>query len=199
MHERLDPEPIVAITKKYLIDLLNSMCFANTICWGGIDQFNELPIFTSSKRPDSRNEQRGALLVHNKMNTALRLLVTIVDEKLSKVCYRVAPLKALVALDQPKRVLLPLEYVQIDVSMADLNLGLRQDSSCTFSLNLDRFFDEKILVFGLLQFVLDSSFYSYSDREVFEDLLDDVISYPPVPGDGHYKPVYAVTLRDDSL
>lgn len=190
-----DDYQIIKLTKKYIVDFLNALCFSNTVSWDGDDQFNELPIFTTEIEEGHREEQRGALLVHNKYSWALRLLVTVIEDTKQQICYRITGLKQIVTLDDPKRVCIPFELLDIDFSIADLNLGMQEPSSYSFSDNIVKNADSS-RVFALLRFLIESSLLASDDRKLFEEILVDTLSFPPFSGDTHYIPVYGVQTKD---
>jgi len=186
---------IFALTQKYILDMLNGMFFHRTLKWGGIDQYNELTILSGDDTSVTRTEQRGCLLVANRVSTALRVIVTVVDSAQIRVCYRILGLES--CLEVTNKKLLPYEYASIDFSVSDSNLSLRQDSSGTFSCNCSNTAAEKReKTFQLLQFMLDSSLITVDDRSLFEDRLNDILNYPPYPGDSHYQPIFDVMQRD---
>lgn len=190
-----DDYQIVKLTKKYIVDFLNALCFSNTISWDGDDQFNEFPIFSTETEERRREEQRGALLVHNKYAWALRVLVTVIEDTKQQVCYRITGLKNLVKLDNPERVCVPFDALDIDFSIADLNLGMQEPSSYSFADNITADIN-RARIFSLLRFLLDSSLIASDDKELFEGLLIDTLSFPPFSGDGHYVPVYGVQVKE---
>jgi len=186
---------ILALTQKYILDMFNGMFFHNTLKWGGVDQYNELYILSGDDNSETRTEQRGCLLVANRTLTALRVIVTVVDSAQVRACYRVLGLEN--SLEVGNKRLLPYEYASIDFSISDSNLSLRQDSSGTFSCNCSGTLDDKReKTFRLLQFMLNSSLLTIDDRTIFEGRIDDVLNYPPYPGDAHYQPIFDAVRRD---
>lgn len=181
---------IVQITKKYIIDLLNSLCFANTICWDGADSYNSFPIFREITDTDQM-EQRGFFLVDTRKPHALRVLVTAQDLSLFKVCYRVQSIKEPIAFDNPSKMCYPMEGVSIDFSIADLNVGAWEVSSYSFSDNTN--VDQecgKVKLFNFTKFLLSSAMVTKEEPELFQDMLYDLVSQIPVVGESHYKPVF---------
>jgi hypothetical protein len=184
---------IIRITKKYIIDMLDAILFSNELTWGGIDQFNELPILNMEEDRKAQIEQRSALFLHRRSPMALRVLVTAMEAVSKRVCYRITSIREKLEVVELRRIFLPTEQMYLDFSIADTNLGLVQDSSYSFSINFDFKSDkEKSIIFNLLRFLLDSEFYAYDDSALFKDLLDDVLSMPPIPGDQHYKLVFGI-------
>lgn len=184
---------IMRITKKYITDLLNSLCFSNTVSWGGIDQFNELPIFATEDDGKQKFQQRGALLVHHKLPVALRLLVSVDEIDYQKVCYRISGLQDKIEIDSPKRTLSPMVNNNVDFSIADLHMCYETDSSYSFSYNYEcDQKEEKTKVIELLKFLLNSSFYAIEDKAAFNDLIGDMKSKAPYLGSSHYKPIFQV-------
>lgn len=184
---------IIKLTKKYIIDMLNAILFSNVLNWNGIDQYNELPIISIEDDKKAKVEQRSALFLHRKHPIALRVLVTATENIGQKVCYRLAGIKEKIEVEELRRVFLPMEQMYLDFSIADTNLGVMQDSSYSFSINFDRKSDkDKNIVLNLLRFLLDSELIAYDDKDLYKDLIDDIKSLPPVPGDPHFKPVYGI-------
>jgi len=202
--ERMNPQTnstaVVKKTKKYIIDMLNLLCFSNRLDWAGTDAYNELPLFNFEDPPTGRIEQRGALLIHNKQPTALRLLVTVVGGGQSKVCYRIKSLPDVVELDTTPPRLFPMEYVEIDFSIADSALGVEEAPSYSFATNLVATVEaEKSQIFCLLRYLLDCHLTYCDNRDLFEDMLIDVQSHPPLPGEPHFQPIYSVMKEDAKL
>ena len=191
---------IEKITKKYILDYLNALLFSNTVLWDGDDQYNELPIFYSSNETGLRIEQRGGLFVDKKTSKALRLSVAVLESATSKACYRISSLKEPYRIDEGNRLYYPLENAIVDVSVSDINLGSKDPSSYSFCDNTDETgaISNARLV-ALLRHVIGSAFLAIDDEELFKDLANDPLSYPPVPSDPHYKPVFGVKdVFDDS-
>jgi hypothetical protein len=185
---------IVLITKKYVIDMLNATMFSNTLMWDGIDQFNELPILTVEDDKNIRMEQRGALFLHRRSQMALRMVVTAHESISQRVCYRIMGIHDTLIMDDPRKTFYPPEYLKVDFSIADTNLGMSQDSAYSFSYNIPvDASKEKGIVFNFLRFLMDSEVIAYEDVELFKDMLNDVLSLPPVPGDPHFKPIYSIS------
>jgi hypothetical protein len=176
--------------------MLNLTFFSNTVSWDGIDQYHALPILDQFDNAlAGKTEIRGALIVSKKMKSALRLLVTLSDHRGSfQVNYRIKSLKDKV--DLGNGFVFPMEHVDVDVSAADTNLGLRQDSSYSFSLN-NIMVESGTYITNLLDFIISSEFIATQDTNIFDDLLDkDVLNYPPCAGDPHYCPVFLVSKLD---
>jgi hypothetical protein len=174
----------VRLTKRFIIDMLNAMCFSATICWDGNDQFHQLPIFNCEEENKSqRTEQRGAILVHKAQPHAVKLLVTAHIGDKQQVCYRLTGIDKPIDVEEFRKTCYPIKAASLDFSMSDTELGIEKESSYCFS-------QER--VFLLLKFLLDSHFLALDDKKLFKSLLNDAISFPPVPGDLHFKPVYAV-------
>lgn len=181
------------ITKKYIIDLLNILLFSKTVLWDGIDQFNELPIFRSTNDSGIRTEQRGGLLINKAVNKALRVLVSVIETPIQRVCYRITSLKNTVRIDESKRLFYPFDAFAIDLSVANLNLGMKDITSYSFSDNTNN--DKNTTnsrLFSLVNHITNSVFVSLEDEALFKDMLDDVSSLPPMPDEPHYKLVFGV-------
>jgi len=180
---------IVTITKRYIIDYLNALCFSDVMVWDDVCQFNELPLVHVDLEEDSRCEQRTALLVHKSSPWALRMLVTAQEENRRSVCYRITTINDTINIDDPKRVVRPFDSLKLDFSISDLSLGTREDSSYSF---YDRYGNSISRTVHLLKFLLDSMFVSYNDPKLFADLLMDMHSAVPLSGDMHYNPIYSL-------
>lgn len=185
------------ITKKYIIDFLNALLFSNTVLWDGDDQYNELPIFDASNDGKFRTESRGALFVNKRVSRAVRVLVTVHESTRQRICYRIKGLNAPTKIDGDSNLFYPLENVAIDFSVCDLNLGLSDPSSYSFSdnVNADGLPDASKM-FTLLKYFLGATFVAIDDKEIFTDVLTDILSQPPVPSDPHYKPVFGVAPHE---
>jgi len=169
MHES-EPQ-IIKITKKYIIDYLNALCFENTISWAGCDQVNEMPLFTDEDDGGQKQEQRGALLVHKRYPHAFRMLITIAETAKQQVCYRITDIKKQIKLDDPNRKVIPFSDMHLDLSIADLNLGLEEVSSYSFCDNIN---GNKDRIISLLKFLLDCFVIVVEEKNIFEDLLLDM-------------------------
>jgi hypothetical protein len=180
---------IVTITKRYIIDYLNALCFSNIMVWDDHCQYNALPLFHIDLDEGSRCEQRGALLVHKHNPWALRMLVTAQDDNRKSICYRITSIEETIQIDDPKRIVRPFDSLKLDFSISDLSLGTREDSSYSF---YDRYGNSVGRTVNLLRFLLDSMFVSYNDPKLFSDLLIDMMSAPPISGDLHYNPLYGL-------
>lgn len=181
------------ISKKYIIDFLNAFFFAQAVLWDGDDQYNDLPIFNNRTEGTEQWEQRGALLVHRKNQTALRLLVTATKDTRQKVCYRLAGIKEPLQIDEHKKVYYPLDNVIVDMCIADLNLGVYEQSAYSFfdaSEKTDHISTKKL--FALVEFLLNCYYLSLDRKALFEDLILDQFSFPPSVIDEHYLPVFGV-------
>jgi hypothetical protein len=187
------------ITKKYIIDFLNALLFSNTVLWDGDDQFNELPIFESSNEENMRLESRGALFVNKRVSRAVRVLVTVQESTRQRICYRIKGLNEPTKIDGGKHLFYPLENVAIDFSVCDLNLGLSDPASYSFSDNVAaNGTPEASKMFTLLKYFLSATFVAIDDKDMFEDILTDILSQPPMPSDPHYKPVFGVNPHESS-
>lgn len=185
-----ESEPqIIKITKKYIIDYLNALCFENTVSWAGCDQYNEMPLFSEEEEEGQKQEQRGCLLVHKRYPHALRCLVNVKEFIKQQVCYRITDIKKQIKLDDPNRKVLPFAGLVVDFSIADLNLGLEDISSYSFCDNIN---GNKDRIISLLNFLLNCSVIVLDERNIFADLFNDILSFPPIAGDIHYKPIYGV-------
>jgi len=187
MHE--SKGQIIKITKKYIIDYLNALCFESTVSWCGCDQYNEMPIFYEEEEEGQKQEQRGALLVHKRFPHALRCLISTKEDTKQQVCYRIINIKKQIKLDDPNRKVIPFAGLVVDFSIADLNLGLEDVSSYSFCDNIN---GSNNRIINLLKFLLNCFVIVLDERKFFEDLLKDMISFPPIAGDQHYKPIYGV-------
>ena len=172
----MNESQVIKLTKKYIIDFLNALCFNETVFWDGVDQYNKLPVFSENHEDTAVAEQRGALLVHKRYSWAFRLLVTIEEKSMQSVCYRITNILKPISVDDPKREYIPLSNTKIDFSIANDNLGLDKSSAYSFSDNIG---DSSVRMFKLLDFLLNSAFVIKDDKEIFEDLLNDVKSFPP--------------------
>lgn len=183
----------VKLTKKYIIDLLDTLIFSKTILWDGVDQFNEMPIFRSSLEEGQHIEQRGALFVNKKTCRALRVLVTAQETVTQKVCYRITGLNKSLRVDDGKRLFYPFEAVSIDLSLADLNLGMRDTSAYSFADNTHKNKDVTLSrLFSVLGHLINSRLIIIEKEELFSDLLESVESLPPMPDDPHFRLVFGV-------
>jgi len=191
MHE--SESQITKITKKYIIDYLNALCFESSVSWSGCDQFNEMVLFTSEEDNGVKEEQRGALLVHKRFPHALRMLVTVKEDTKQQVCYRITDIKDEIKLSDPNKKIIPYSDMHIDFSITDLNLGIDEISSYSFCDNIN---GNKYRIINLLNFILNCHVITTEDRNIFEDLFDDVLSYPAITGETHYKPIYGVDKHD---
>lgn len=181
-------DQVVTATKRYILDMLNFQVFGETVSWAGVDQYNSLPIFYEQELADHSEECRGALLVHKNKSTCFRLLVsTHFYKNFQKVCYRIVSLGDKILLDNPPRALLPFSNLKVDFSVADINLGLVDDTAKSFYDNLNKTGAvDKGLIISFLRFLLDCEFYVVEDREVFSDLIEESCSFPPLTFDTHY-------------
>jgi len=180
---------IKLLTKKYLIDYLNALCFGETLTWDGVDSYNSMVLLSSEDDNGTHTEQRGALFVHKKFPMALRLLVTAVESSKQQICYRLTGIEDKISIDDPKKVVHPNEYLTLDYSIADLNLGIHDVSSYSFCSNVKKSDNS---MFKLLSFVIDSAFVVKDDFKVYESLLNESLSYPPLSDDIHYSPLFGV-------
>jgi hypothetical protein len=185
---------IERISKKYIIDFLNAMFFAEAMLWDGDDQYNDLPIFANQiDRADAQWEQRGVVLVHKREQKALRMTLTVEKETTQKVCYRIQSIKEPLHIDEKRKVYYPLNNVVIDFSIADLNLGVYEPSSYSFfdaAEKVEHISNKKL--FSLMEFLFNCYFITVDKKEIFEDLLMDQFSFPPDALAEHYLPVFGV-------
>lgn len=182
------------ITKKYIIDFLNAFFFAHAVLWDGEDQYNDLPIFENRAEAGREQwEQRGAILAHKQQQIAFRLLVTATKEKHQKICYRLASLKEPLQIDEHKKMYYPMDNVQIDLCIADLNLGVYEPSAYSFfdaAQKADHISTKKL--FAVVEFLFNCYYLSIDKKSVFDDLILDQYSFPPDVIDEHYLPVFGV-------
>jgi len=190
---------IEKITKKYIIDYLNTLLFANTVLWDGVDQFHELPILHATNEDGYRTEQRGGLFVDRKTSRALRMSVVATESTVQGVCYRCVGLKEACRVDEGNKIYYPLDGIVIDVSIADLSLGAKDPSSYSFCDNTNENGDiTNARLFALLRHILGSAFLAITNEELFKDLINEALSTPPLVSDPHYKPVFGVKDVPDS-
>lgn len=184
---------ILKITKKYILDHLNAQFFANTVIWDGIDQYNELPILYVTEDKSPKFEHRGALILSRDRPIALRLLATTVESYRQSICYRVTGIKKPIRIDDYRKIYYPLDHITIDFSIADLNLGVNEPSSYSFYDNTspDGTAKNKKL-FTFLKHLLSSYFIAFDKPSIFEDIMHDLLSFPPVTTDRHYLPIFGV-------
>jgi hypothetical protein len=185
-----DDSQINKLTKKYIIDFLNAMFFSNTVSWDSDDQFNQLPILEEETDTGRHFEQRGVLLIHKKYPWAIKILITVLEDTKQQICYRIVGIKDKVSIEDPKKICIPFDGLHIDFSISDLNLGVQESTSYSFCDNLGNLTTR---VFALLRFLLDATFVAFDQRDLFEDLLVENISQPPLGGDIHYAPIYGVS------
>lgn len=187
------------LTKKYIIDFLNTLLFPNSVLWDGDDQYNELPLFKESTEASYRVEQRGAIFVEKKTTKALRLGVTVTQSTVQRVCYRICSLNEPLRINEEKRVYYPLDGPVIDFSVADLNLGNRDPSSYTFSDNtVSNGQPGNKRIFAFLKYMLSAALIVIEDEDLFSDIIDQQLSAPPLPSDPHFVPVYGVSDVESS-
>lgn len=187
---------IVKMTKRYIIDLLNSLCFSNTVSWDGVDNYNSFPLFSSGNESDPQ-EQRGFFLVDTRKPVALRVLITMQDVSMFKVCYRIKNIPSAIQFDNPTKICYPMSSsVGIDFSIADLNVGVEEVGAYSFSDNttVDHIASQDRL-FNLVKFILNSALVVKEDPDLFSDMLNELASQIPQAGDIHYKPVYEVVVE----
>jgi hypothetical protein len=179
---------VAVITKKYVINLLNSLIFSNTLCWDGEDQYNYLPILHTDE--DEKLEQRAALLVHKKYPLALRLIVSVLNEEDGKkVCYRLKSITDDIYVDAMNKTVRPFDTLNLDFAISDLNLAVRDDSALSFH---DFYGRSTGRIFSLLKFLLDSDLIVFRDPKVFADIILADGTTPPVSSDMHFDPVFEV-------
>lgn len=187
------------ITKKYIIDMLNALIFSNTVLFDGDDQYNQLPIFDFANEEGYRVEQRGALFVNGKSGKALRLLVVVTESTVQRVCYRLVGLKEAIRLDERKQLYYPLDGAVIDLSIADLNIGIKDATSYSFFDNTNEHGTvSNLRLFAIVKHLLNSVFITLDNKDHFHDLINDQRSLPPIASDPHYKPVFGATHATDS-
>lgn len=188
------------ITKEYIINLINSLLFSNTVLWDGVDQFNEMPIFTSEQSDGYRMEQRGALFVDNRFGRILRVLTTIEEDDPAgtgtcRVCYHMAGIKDQMRIGSSNRVYYPF-VSPLDFSVADLRLGVRTPF-LTFADNTEKNKEiNSARVMSLVGHLVSSTFIVIDERELFDDLLTSTLSLPPTASDPHFNLVYGVYPPD---
>lgn len=180
---------IKLLTKKYIIDYLNALCFGETLTWDGVDQYNSMVLLSSEDDADVHTEQRGALFVHKKFPMALRLLVTAVEGLQQKICYRITGIEEKISIDDPRKIVYPTDFLTVDYSVSDLNLGIQDVSSYSFCSNVKK---DEASMFKLLSFIIDSAFVVKDDFKVYKNLLNEHLSYPPLSDDIHYSPLFGV-------
>jgi len=181
------------ITKKYIIDFLNALLFSNSVLWDGDDQFNELPILSTTTEEGFHTEHRSALFVHSKTSKALRMSVYATETTIQRVCYRISGLQEPLRINEGKRLYYPLDGTTLDLSIADLNLGNNEPASYSFSDNNDstgKISNKKL--FTVLNYLITSVLITIEDKDIFADLIDHQLSEPPLPSDPHFHPVYGV-------
>ncbi|MFA5132710.1 MAG: hypothetical protein WC444_05315 [Candidatus Paceibacterota bacterium] len=189
-------ENVIILTKAYIIELFDSMFFSNRINWGGIDLFNTLPIINSEKNGEEGIEQRFAFMVHESAPMALKLLITAsVGKEIHKVCYRVKTVNKQIEIDDRK---MKIPVAMIDCSIANLSLGFKDPSALIFNINTETSdAAEGSVVWNLMKFITNSYMVSHEldndDKNLFDEVVLDLKSLPPVPGDEHYRQVYAIS------
>jgi len=183
------------LTKRYIIDMMNATFFSEQVSWSGIDQFHQLPVIDSfDNELCTKTEVRGVVLVNRKMKTAIKMVIIMSEDIRAsggfKVCYRFKSLEKQSKINE--NLFYPLSQVRVDISAADLNLGLQQDSAYCFSVNNNPT-DESKHVSCLLSFIINSELVESDDKGVFDEFFGetDLLNYPPCVGDNHYKPVFA--------
>lgn len=191
------------ITKDYIINLLNSLMFSQTVLWDGVDQFNELPIITSNIEEGYRLEQRGAFFVDNRYSRVLRMMVTVSEDSPGeehsscRVCYRITGLPESIRIGTRNQTYYPFT-VPIDFSIADLRLGVKTPF-LTFADNTDQ--NTKVnnnKLMALVAHLVSSSLITVYDEELFHDLTNDILSTPPTASDPHFNLVFGVSGVGDS-
>lgn len=192
MHNEISNVHINQLTKKYILDLLNLTCFSNKLCWDGDDLYNDFPIFQFQEDDGKKEELRGVVLSSKNTNNAMRMTISVIDSKMTKeVCYRVTNLLSPIVIND-ERTLKPFDKLSFDVSISDLDFGMDNNSN-TFSYNLggkEKFQISNTKLFSFLRFLLSSDFTVVNDKSIFEELVDDIASYPPLCIHKHYKPIF---------
>lgn len=179
---------VVILTKKYIIDLLNSLLFANTLSWEDEDQYDYLPILHTDE--DEQLEQRAALFVHKKYPLALRVIVSsLIEGDTKKVCYRLKNIVKDIYVDDMNKTVRPFDSLNLDFAIADLNLSVKDDSSLSFH---DFYGKSSARIFNLLKFLLESDLVLLRDPKVFADVLLEEGTAPPISSDLHFNPVFEV-------
>lgn len=179
---------VATLTKKYIIDLLNLLFFSNTITWEDEDQFNYLP--SLQRNEEDFLDQRAALLVHKKYPWAVRLIISVIhEESTTKVCYRIKSIDKEIYIDDLNRTVLPFDVLNLDFSICDLNLAVKDNSSLIFHDFLGKSSSRAI---NLLKFLLDSDLVILREFEVFSSLLLDDGNLPPISSDLHFNPIFEV-------
>lgn len=192
-HTTLASAHIGRLTKKFIIDFFDTLLFSQAILWDGIDQYNELFLLDDSETEGCRVQQRGALFVQRRTNRALRLFVTASESAVYRVCYRLTGLNSTVKIDEQKVLYHPLEGNAIDVSFANLNLGMQDPSAHSFCDNTAPTGEiSSSRLFSILSFVSSGTFITLEDPDLFKDLLSATLSLPPMPSDPHFKPIFGV-------
>ena len=180
---------VVILTKKYIIDLLNALVFSNTLSWEEEDQFDYLPILHTDE--DENLEQRAALLVHKKYPLALRMIISFVDDgDIKRVCYRLKNITSDIYVDDMNKTVRPFDSLNLDFSISDLNLSVKDDSSMSFH---DFYGKSSARIINLLKFLLESDLVLLRDPKVFADIILEEGTIPPLSSDLHFDPVFEVT------
>lgn len=184
---------IVATTKKYIIDVLNSMCFSGATTFEGKSQFFDL---NTLKVTFLENEfvldQRGALFLNKYNNLCFKLLISCVrnNSYVQSVGYRLSTPKEEFNLEEKKIRL--FSQLKLDYSIADTSFSVKDDSALSFYDNIGYIGDQKDRLFSILKFIMDSNFVGCYLPEVFSDVLSESISLPPSITDIHYDPIFSV-------
>lgn len=179
---------VSVLTKKYIIDLLNLLFFSNTLSWEDEDQFNYLP--TLQRNEEEKLDQRAALLVHKKFPWALKLVISVLyEDSVTKVCYRLKSIDKEILIDDLNRTVSPFEFLNLDFSISDLNLSVKDNSSLIFH---DFIGKSSTRVINLLKFLIESDLVILRDYSVFSTLLLDDGNIPPTSSDIHFNPIFEV-------
>lgn len=179
---------IEKLTKKYILDLLNLTFFGEELNWDSVELYNSAPLLDSEEEGYNKREQRGVVLVHKRKPFCMGLIITVIDEGKQSVCYRLFSIKeTLKVIDGDKeRTFTPSEFLDIDLSIADTNLGFSDPSSCSFCNNKNT----KFGLWSLLKFILDSNICTTDDLPYDKAFLADLRTWPPLAGDIHFSPIY---------
>jgi hypothetical protein len=157
----------------------------------GIDLYHELPILNTQETPGGKTEQRGALILHQKLNVAYRLLASVQQGHHWAVCYRIQNIQEPVQLDldNTSKKFFPTEAF-IDLSIADGTVGVHNMNVRSFCVNSEHTSDRVLIRF--LVFLLESDIVMHDDNKMFDDLSLSERSLVPYPGDPHHKLIYSI-------
>ena len=184
---------IVAVTKKYIIDILHSMFFSDSVCFENNSQFFDLNVLKITYLDDDFVlDQRAAVFVNKYNSQCFRVLVSCVrnNEHIQSICYRLVTPKEEFVLDEKKIKL--FSQLKLDYSISDISFGVKDDSSLSFCDNIGYVGDQKERLYSIIKFIMNSEFLGCSMQEVFSDLLTESVSLPPNVSDLHYDPIFSV-------